>query len=386
MSREAVIVAIGRSAVCRAHKGSLAYTHSIDWSAQVLRQVLDQVPMLDSAEIADVIVGCAMPVKQLNLNAARLIVQRAGLPDSVCAQTINRFCASGLQAISTAANAILSGQEEVMVAGGVEDMTNTFKTADPAHRNPWLLEHVPGTYMGMGITAENVAQRYHITRPEMEEMAYESHKRAAAAQDAGYLNRSIVPVCAADAEGRMQVVERDEGIRRSTSLEALAALKPCFKENGLVTAATSSQTSDGAGFAVLMSSERALALGIQPIARFVSFATGGCDAQVMGLGPIYAVPKALQRAGLSLEDMDVIELNEAFAAQALACIRELGLPKEKVNPWGGAMALGHPMGATGVFLTSKALDYLRVTGGRYALVTMCIGGGMGAAGVFELLA
>lgn len=386
MSREAVIVAIGRSAVCRAHKGSLAYTHSIDWSAQVLRQVLDQVPMLDSAEIADVIVGCAMPVKQLNLNAARLIVQRAGLPDSVCAQTINRFCASGLQAISTAANAILSGQEEVMVAGGVEDMTNTFKTADPAHRNPWLLEHVPGTYMGMGITAENVAQRYHITRPEMEEMAYESHKRAAAAQDAGYLNRSIVPVCAADAERRMQVVERDEGIRRSTSLEALAALKPCFKENGLVTAATSSQTSDGAGFAVLMSSERALALGIQPIARFVSFATGGCDAQVMGLGPIYAVPKALQRAGLSLEDMDVIELNEAFAAQALACIRELGLPKEKVNPWGGAMALGHPMGATGVFLTSKALDYLRVTGGRYALVTMCIGGGMGAAGVFELLA
>ena len=385
MPREAVIVAYGRSAVCRAKKGGLAYTHSIDWSAQVLQQVLAQVPQLEPAEISDVVVGCAMPVRQLNLNAARLIVQRAGLPDCVCAQTINRFCSSGLQAIATCANAILAGQEEVMVAGGVEDMTHTFKTADPAERNPWLEEHMKGAYMGMGLTAENVVAQYGVGRAEMDEMAADSHAKAAAAQDAGYLNLSIVPVLAADSDGREQTVTTDEGIRRGTTAEALSALKPCFLENGSVTAATSSQTSDGAAFAVLMSAEKAAELGIRPLAKFVSFATGGCDAAVMGLGPIYAVPKALKKAGLAVPDMDVIELNEAFAAQALVCIRTLKFPAEKLNPWGGAMALGHPMGATGIFLLSKALDYLKVTGGRRALVTMCIGGGMGAAGVFEAL-
>lgn len=385
MSKQAVIVAYGRSAVCRAKKGALARAHPIDWSAQVLRGVLDRVPQLDPAQIADVVVGCAMPVRGLNLNAARLITMRAGLPDSVCAQTINRFCASGLQAIATCANAITAGQEDVMVAGGVEDMSHTFKTADPADQNPWLAEHAEGAYMSMGITAENVAARYGITRTEMERMAVSSHRKAAAAQDEGGLNRAIIPVTVPGSEGGTETIVLDEGIRRDTNLAALSALKPCFRENGVVTAATSSQTSDGAAFAVLMSEDKAVQLGVRPLARMLSFATGGCDARYMGLGPIYAVPKAMERAGLSMAELDVIELNEAFAAQALACIQDLKLPVEKVNPWGGAMALGHPMGATGIFLTSKALDFLRLEGGRYALVTMCIGGGMGAAAVFELL-
>ena len=385
MSKQAVIVAYGRSAVCRAKKGALARAHPIDWSAQVLRGVLDRAPQLDPAQIADVVVGCAMPVRGLNLNAARLITMRAGLPDSVCAQTINRFCASGLQAIATCANAITAGQEDVMVAGGVEDMSHTFKTADPADQNPWLAEHAEGAYMSMGITAENVAARYGITRTEMERMAVSSHRKAAAAQDEGGLNRAIIPVTVPGSEGGAETIALDEGIRRDTNLTALSALKPCFRENGVVTAATSSQTSDGAAFAVLMSEDKAVQLGVRPLARMLSFATGGCDARYMGLGPIYAVPKAMERAGLSMAELDVIELNEAFAAQALACIQDLKLPVEKVNPWGGAMALGHPMGATGIFLTSKALDFLRLEGGRYALVTMCIGGGMGAAAVFELL-
>lgn len=272
-----------------------------------------------------------------------------------------------------------------MVAGGVEDMSHTFKTADPADQNPWLAEHAEGAYMSMGITAENVAARYGITRTEMERMAVSSHRKAAAAQDEGGLNRAIIPVTVPGSEGGTETIVLDEGIRRDTNLAALSALKPCFRENGVVTAATSSQTSDGAAFAVLMSEDKAVQLGVRPLARMLSFATGGCDARYMGLGPIYAVPKAMERAGLSMAELDVIELNEAFAAQALACIQDLKLPVEKVNPWGGAMALGHPMGATGIFLTSKALDFLRLEGGRYALVTMCIGGGMGAAAVFELL-
>lgn len=381
----AVIVAYGRSAICRAKKGGLSRAHPIDWSAQVLEGVLRRAPQLSPEEISDLVVGCAMPVKGLNLNAARLIAQRAQIPDQVCAQTINRFCASGLQAMATCANAILAGQEEIMVAGGVEDMTHTFRTADPADRNPWLVEHVPGAYMGMGITAENVAARYGITRSEMEQMALESHQKAAVAQDAGGLNQAIIPVKVQTETGEWSTLTRDEGVRRNTSLEEMAAMKPCFLENGLVTAATSSQTSDGAAFAVLMSEESARRRGITPVARFLSYATGGCDPAYMGLGPIYAVPKALQRAGLTVDDLGVIELNEAFAAQTIACIRTLNLPEEKVNPWGGAIALGHPMGATGLFLSIKAIDYLRYTGGRYALVTMCIGGGMGAAAVLECL-
>lgn len=384
MLHEAVIVAYGRSAVCRAKKGALANVHPVDWAAETLKGVLAQVPQLDPELISDLILGCAMPVKTLNLNVSRQIVQRAQLPDSICAQTINRYCSSGLQSIATCANAIMCGQEEIMIAGGLEDMTHTFKTADPAERNPWLVENCEGAYISMGLTAENVAEKYGITREEMEEMAVKSHEKAAAAQDAAYLDMSIIPVEGKDEEGNTITVNRDEGIRRGTSMEKLAQLKPCFKEDGVVTAATSSQTSDGAAFAVLMSREKAEELGIKPIARFVSFATGGCDGRYMGLGPIYAVPKAMKKAGMTVDDMDVIELNEAFAAQAIACIRDLHLPEERLNPWGGAMALGHPMGATGIFLTCKALDYLKVTGKKRALVTMCIGGGMGAAGIFEM--
>lgn len=384
MLHEAVIVAYGRSAVCRAKKGSLANVHPVDWAAETLKGVLAQVPELDPADISDLVLGCAMPVKTLNLNVSRQVIQRAELPDSICAQTINRYCSSGLQAIATCANAIMCGQEEVMIAGGIEDMTHTFKSADPAERNPWLVENCEGAYISMGLTAENVAAKYGIRREEMDAMAVESHAKAAAAQDAGYLNMSIVPVTGQDEEGNAIIVKNDEGVRRNTTLEKLSALQPCFKEDGVVTAATSSQMSDGAAFAVLMSREKAEELGIRPIAKFVSFAVGGCDGRYMGLGPIYAVPKAMKKAGMTVDDMDVIELNEAFAAQAIACIRDLELPKEKINPWGGAMALGHPMGATGIFLTCKALDYLKVNQKKRALVTMCIGGGMGAAGILEM--
>lgn len=379
--RQAVIVAYGRSACCRARKGGLANTHPIDFAGQVLRGVLDRVPALKDEYIEDVILGCAMPVNQMDYNAARLTARRAGLPNSVPGQTINRFCSSGLQAIATAANAILAGQMDCVVAGGTEAMTMCFAPYPKEYQNTWLNEHDEGTYMMMGETAERVADRYGITRLEMDRMAVNSHRKADWAQKQGKLAPSIIPVTNAQGE----VIDRDDGIRPGTSLETLAELKPCFRENGRVTAASSSQTTDAAAFAVVMNAELAERLGIKPLARFVGFAVTGCEAEVMGLGPIYAVPKVMEKTGLSVADMDVIELNEAFAAQAIACIRELGLPEEKVNPYGGAMALGHPMGATGAFLTSKALDYLRDTGGRYGLVTMCIGGGMGAAGIFEAL-
>lgn len=384
MKKEAVIVAYGRTPCGRARKGGLANMHSVDYAAQALRGVLDRVPRLTPELIDDVIVGCAMPINQLNMNTARLIVKRAGLPDCVTAQTINRFCSSSLQAIASAANAILAGQQDVVVAGGVEDMTHCFAPYPEEYMNKWILENYEGAYMSMGETAERVAEQRGITRARMEQMAVESHAKAHAAQKSGKLAPSIIPVQAIDAEGKSFVMSEDDGIRPGTSLESLAALKPCFREIGRVTAATSSQTTDAAAFVILMSSEKAAELGIEPIAKFVRFEVAGCDAAVMGLGPIYAVPKVMARSGLRVADMDTIELNEAFAAQALACIDELGLPYEKVNPYGGAMALGHPMGATGAFLTGKALDYLRDTGGKYALVSMCIGGGMGAACIFEL--
>lgn len=384
MMHEAVIVAYGRSPVCRALKGALSQVHPVDYAAETLLGILAKVPQLDPSEISDLILGCSMPVKTLNLNPARQVVQRAQLPDSISAQTINRYCASSLQAVATCANAIMCGQEEAMIAGGVEDMSHTFHTADPKERNPWLNENCEGAYISMGMTAENVAAKWKIRRTDMEQMAVESHAKAAAAQDAGYLAMSIIPVHGKNAEGEPVVLTADEGIRRGTTAEKLASLKPCFREDGVVTAATSSQMSDAAAFAVVMSREKAERLGIRPIAKFVSYASAGCDGRYMGEGPMYAVPKVMEKSGLTVGDMDVIELNEAFAAQALACIDELRLPREKLNPWGGAMALGHPMGATGIFLMSKALDYLKVTGGRRGLVTMCIGGGMGAAGIFEM--
>jgi len=382
--RDAVIVAYGRSAVGRARKGSLEAVHPIDYSAQVLKGVLAKIPQLDPNDIEDVIMGCAMPFNEAAMNIARLVVNRAGLPDSVSGQTINRFCSSGLQAIATAANAIAAGQGDVIVAGGVEDMSKTFGVFDNKFRDTWFDKNYPGGYMSMGQTAENIVDKFTITRTEMDQLAVDSHGKARKAQEDGKLAPSIIPVTFTNVEGESVTLTQDEGIRPS-SLESLATLKPCFKEDGKVTAATSSQTSDAASFVVLMSAEKAKALKIKPLARLVAFATAGCDATLMGMGPIYAVPKAMKRAELTVDDMDIIEINEAFASQAIVCCRELKFNMEKVNPYGSALALGHPMGATGAILTCKALDYLQDTKGKYGLVTMCVGGGMGAAGIFELL-
>ena len=384
--REAVIVAYGRSPIGKAPKGVFHSTHPVDLGAQTLKGVLARVPQLDSAQIDDVVVGCAYPEERQGWQFSRVIVQRAGLPDSVCAQTLTRFCSSGLQAIATGANAILAGQADVIVAGGVESMSQVKKMAYPEeYWESYLAEHYPEAYMGPGLTAENVAERWKVSRADMDAMAVESHRRADQAQQAGLFDEEIIPVYANTDDGDRVLVTRDEGVRPGTNAEKLAQLKPCFVENGSVTAATSSQMSDGAAFVVLMSRQKAEALGVKPLARLVGFAVGGCPAEVMGIGPIYAVPKVLERTGLTLEDMEVIELNEAFASQALVCIRELGMDPERVNPKGGALALGHPLGATGAVLTCKVLSQLRRNGGRYGMVTMCIGGGMGAAGIFELL-
>jgi len=382
-AREAVIVAYGRTPMARAFKGGFVETHPVEYAAQALKGVLAKAPSLDPSIIEDVLAGCSMPERYVGFNVARLIAQRAGLPDAVPGQTINRFCSSGLQAIATGANAIMAGEMDVVVAGGVELMTGISMGHPEEYQDALLREQIPGTYLPMGITAENVAARYGITRPEMEAMAVRSHQKAAAAQAAGKFVEEIIPITVETENGTVTLTA-DEGIRPGTTAEALAALEPCFKEDGVVTAATSSQMTDGAGFVVMMSRERAQALGCTPIARFVSYAVGGVAAEVMGIGPVVAIPKVMAKTGLTVDDMDVIELNEAFAAQALACIRDLKLPEEKINPNGGAMALGHPLGATGAVLTCKALSELKRTGGKYALITMCIGGGMGAAGIFEM--
>ena len=341
--RQAVVVAFGRTPYCKARKGSFAQLHPVEYGAQTLLGVLARVPQLRPEDIGDVIMGCAMPFGVQGGNMARLIVQRAGLPDCVTAQTVNRYCSSGLQTIATAANAIRCGEEDVVIAGGVESMSLVPMLVGAEDADPWLAEHRPEVYTTMGITAENVARQWGISRADMDAMAVESHRRAAQAQAGGCFDGQIIPI----------------------------------------TAATSSQMTDGAGFVVLMSEEKAAELGVKPLARFVSFATGGVPAEVMGVGPIEAVPKALRKTGLTLEQMDTIELNEAFASQALAVIRTLGMDPARVNPWGGAMALGHPLGATGAVLSCKAISELRRTGGKYAMVTMCIAGGMGAAGIFK---
>jgi acetyl-CoA acyltransferase len=381
--RDAVIVAYGRSPLAKAFKGSFAKTHPIEYGAQTLKGVIAKLPGFDPAVVDDVIVGCATPEKYTAYNIGRLIAQRADLPDSVPGQTVNRFCSSGLQTIATAANAIMANQMDVVIAGGIEMMTGINMLLPEEYQDAMLAEQVPGTYISMGLTAENVAERYGITRHDMEVMAVESHKKAAAAQGAGKFIEEIIPITV-NAENGQIAVTQDEGIRPNTNIEDLATLKTPFKEDGAVTAATSSQMTDGTGFVVLMAREKAEELSYTPVAKFVSFAVGGVAADVMGLGPLVAVPKVMKKAGLTLADMDVIEINEAFASQAIACIRELKMPLEKVNPNGGAMALGHPLGATGAILTCKALSELKRINGRYALITMCIGGGMGAAGIFEM--
>ena len=382
---EAVIVAYGRSPITRGRKGGLADIHPVTYGGETLKGVLARVPMLDTKEIDDVIVACAMTQGIQSGNFGKNVVIRAGLPDDVPAMTVNRYCSSGLQAIALAAASIESGMAEIIAAGGVENMSRVPMQEREEDKDRELEAMRPGAYMQMGFTAEKVASQYMVSRAEMEQFAVESHAKAAAAQKAGAFKNEIVPITVIAPDGTARTLTQDEGIREGTTLEMLARLKPAFKEDGVVTAGTSSQVSDGAAFVVIMSAQKARALNCKPLARLVGFAAAGVPCEVMGIGPVKAVPKVMKQTGLTVSDMDVIELNEAFAAQAIPCINELKLPKDKVNPRGGAMALGHPLGATGAILACKALSYLADTKGKYALVTMCIGGGQGAAGIFELL-
>jgi acetyl-CoA acyltransferase len=401
--REAVIVSSVRTAVGKAPKGFLRATRPDDLAATAIKNALARVPALDPKEIEDVILGCAMPEAEQGMNVARIASLRAGLPVEASAITVNRFCSSGLQAIAYAAERIMAGGSEVILAGGVESMSMVPMGGNKISPNPWLMDHYPDSYLGMGLTAENLARKYNITREQQDAFSLASHQKALAAIAAGNFKDEIAPVevhlasfaagaIAADgALPKSKVVEMnstfeiDEGPRADTSLEALAKLKPAFHVNGTVTAGNSSQTSDGAAATIVMSADRARALNLKPLARFVSFATAGCLPEEMGVGPVYAIPKALKLAGLKLDQIDVIELNEAFAAQALSVIQLAGLDAAKINPNGGAIALGHPLGCTGAKVTATIIRELVRRNGRYGLVTMCVGGGMGAAGIFERL-
>ncbi len=390
--RQVVIVSSVRTPVGRAFKGTLRATRPDELGAIAIKGALERVPQLDPKEIEDVILGCAMPEAEQGMNVARIASLRAGLPVETSALTINRFCSSGLQAIAMAAERIMSGGAEVIVAGGTGSKLMIPMGGHKISPNPWRVDHYPDAYLTMGLTAERVGQRFGITREQADEFSYRSHQKALAAIQAGKFEDETVavPVSFTTPNGskpkRQEVSFKvDEGPRADTSLEALLSLKPAFHVKGTVTAGNSSQMSDGAAAAVVMSAERALALGIKPLARYVAFATAGYKPEEMGLGPVFAIPKALKLAGLKLADMDVIELNEAFAAQSLAVIKEAGIDPEKVNPNGGAIALGHPLGCTGAKLTATIIRELNRRNGRYGMVTMCVGGGMGAAGIFENL-
>ena len=390
--REVVIVSSVRTPVGKAYKGTLRASRPDDLAAVAIKGALERVPQVDPKEIEDVIIGCAMPEAEQGMNVARIASLRAGLPVECSAMTINRFCSSGLQAIALAADSIASGRAEVAVAGGTESMTMIPMGGHKVSANPWLVANYPDAYLSMGLTAERLAKRYGITREHADEFSLRSHKNAVAAIQAGTFEDETVsvPVSFTTPNGskpkRMEIVfKTDEGPRADTTLEALLTLKPAFHARGTVTAGNSSQMSDGAAAAVVMSAERAQALGLKPLARFVAFATAGYKPEEMGVGPVYAIPKALKIAGLKLEDIDVFELNEAFAAQALSVIKEAGLDPEKVNPNGGAIALGHPLGCTGAKLTATIIRELKRRKGRYGIVTMCVGGGMGAAGIIENL-
>jgi acetyl-CoA acyltransferase len=390
--RDVVIVSAVRTPVGRAFKGTLRATRPDELAAVAIKGALERMPQLDPKEIEDVILGCAMPEGEQGMNVARIASLRAGLPVEVSALTINRFCSSGLQSIAMAAERIMAGGAEVMVAGGTESMSMIPMGGNKISPNPWLVENDPGAYLSMGLTAERVGQRFSITREQSDEFSLRSHQKALAAIASGKFADETVPVPVSfttpngKKPSRQEVAFKiDEGPRSDTSLEALLALKPAFHVKGIVTAGNSSQMSDGAAAAVVMSAERAKALGIVPLVRYVSFATAGYKPEEMGLGPVFAIPKALKMAGLKLADIDVIELNEAFAAQSLAVIKEAGLDAEKVNPNGGAIALGHPLGCTGAKLTASIIRELKRRNARYGMVTMCVGGGMGAAGIFENL-
>jgi len=389
--REAVIVSAVRTAVGKAPKGSLKDTRPDEMGAAVIKEAIARVEGLEAASIEDVIMGCAMPEAEQGMNVARASAIRAGLPVETSAMTINRFCSSGLQSIALAADRIRTGGADVIVAGGLETMSMIPMGGHIIRPNPYLVEHYPDFYLNMGLATENVARKYEIGREEQDAFSLRSHERAARALDEDRFKDETVPLNVVfeelDEKGRKQrrevVFDRDEGVRRDTSLESLAKLKPAFHVKGTITAGNASQMSDGAAACVVMSEERARELGAKPLARFVAYATAGCPPEEMGIGPVFAIPKVLKIAGLTLDQIDLIELNEAFAAQSLAVIKELGLDQDKVNVNGGAIALGHPLGCTGAKLTASILRELERRNGRYGMVTMCVGGGMGAAGIFE---
>lgn len=389
---EAVIIDCLRTAIGKAPKGTLRNTRPDDLAAIVFRRLLEKYPAVAAADIDDVILGCANPEGESGMNMARIAALRAGLPDSVPGVTINRFCSSGLQAIAMAAEKIRSGGAQIVIAGGAESMSMIPMSGYHFAPNPWMVDHMPQIYMGMGLTAEEVQRKFNVNREDSDQFAYRSHQNALRAQAAGNFDDEIVPVEVDSTileNGKpvehKAVFRKDEGPRADTSPEALAKLRPVFDANGTVTAGNSSQTSDGAAAALVMSDKKAKELGLTPMARFVSFAVGGVPPEIMGIGPVVAIPKALALAGLKVEDIHVIELNEAFAAQALAVIRKSGLDPERVNPNGGAIALGHPLGCTGAKLTATVLRELKRRNAKYGMVTMCIGGGQGAAGIFERL-
>ncbi|HEX3436432.1 MAG TPA: acetyl-CoA C-acyltransferase [Pseudacidobacterium sp.] len=394
MMTDPVIVSAVRTAVGKAPKGALAFTRPDDLAAVAIKGALEKVPGLDAKEVEDVILGCAMPEAEQGMNVARIASLRAGLPVEASAMTINRFCSSGLQSIAIAADRVRSGSAEVMIAGGTESMSMVPMGGNKISANPWLIDHYADSYLSMGLTAERVAAKYGVSREQADAFSLSSHQNALNAIQSGRFAEEIVPVTVTystptknPAKPELKSVEFkvDEGPRADTSAEALAKLKPAFHAKGAVTAGNSSQTSDGAAAAVIMSAERAQVLNLKPMARFVSFATAGCLPEEMGLGPVFAIPKALKLAGLKLEQIDLVELNEAFAAQSLAVIQQAGLDPAKVNVNGGAIALGHPLGCTGAKLTATLLHEMKRRNLRYGLVTMCVGGGMGAAGVFENL-
>ena len=403
---EAIIVSAVRTPVGRAYKGSLRATRPDDLAALAIKEAIKRVPGLEAREIDDIILGCAMPEGEQGMNVARIAALRAGLPVETSAMTINRFCASGLQAIALAAERIRSGAAEVIIAGGTESMSMVPMGGNKIAPNPWLVDNYPDSYINMGLGTENIARKHGITREQADQFAANSHKKALAAIASGAFQDEIVPVevsftsLSTNGNGASSAKSKspgkpatqtfsfatDELPRADTSLEILAKLKPAFHLKGSVTAGNSSPMSDGAAAVVVMSEARAKALGAKQLARFVAYATAGCLPEEFGLGPVYAIPKALKLAGLSLDDIAVIELNEAFAAQSLAVIQQAKLDPSRINPNGGAIALGHPLGCTGAKLTATIIRDLHRRNARYGMVTMCVGGGMGAAGIFQRLA
>jgi len=391
--KEAVIVSAVRTAVGKAPKGTLRNTRPDDLGATAIKEAVKRVEGLDQNQIDDVIMGCAFPEAEQGMNVARTAMIAAGLPIETSAMTVNRYCSSGLQTIALAADRIATGGADVIVAGGLETMSMIPMGGTKVRPNPAIVDSYPDYYLAMGLTAENLARKYDITREQSDEFAFRSHQKAIAAIDGGKFKGEMVPFTVRadelDEKGRVRIKEvvfdTDEGPRRDTSIEGLAKLRPAFHIKGTVTAGNASQMSDGAAAAVVMSADKAREIGVKPLARFVSFATAGCLPEEMGVGPVYAIPKALKLAGLTLDQIDVIELNEAFAVQSLAVMKLLEMNPDKVNVNGGAVALGHPLGCTGAKLTATLLRELIRRKARYGMVTMCVGGGMGAAGIFERL-